>query len=156
MYSFPNFEPVSCSMWGSNCCFLICIQVSQEGGKIVSYSHLFKNCPQFDMVDTVKDFWVANETKIEGFLEFSCILYDPGNVGYLMSGSSAFSKPSSYIWKFSIQVLLKSSLKVFEHNLTSMGSEHNCLVVWTFLSTTFLWSWDGKLTSSFYSNYTPI
>ena len=65
-----------------------------------------------------------------------------GNVGNLISGSSAFSKPNLYIWKLSIQVLLKPSLKDYEHNPTSMGSEHNCPVVWTFFSTAFLWNWN--------------
>ena len=67
------------------------------------------------------------------------------NVGNLISGSTAFSKPSMYIWKFLIQVLLKPNLKDFEHNLTSMGSEHNCLEIWTFFSTALLWSWDENL-----------
>ena len=96
---------------------------------MVWYSHLLKSFPQFVMIHTVKGFSVLDETEVSVFLEFPCFLYDPGNVSYLMSGSSAFSKPSSYIWKFSIPVLLKPRLKVFEHNLTSMGSEHNCLVV---------------------------
>ena len=54
MYSIPNFEPVHCSMSGSNCCFLTCVQVSQEAGKVVWYSHLFKNFPQFVVIHTVK------------------------------------------------------------------------------------------------------
>ena len=62
-------------------------------------------------------------------MEFPCFLYDPVNVGNLISGSSAFSKPSLYIWKFSVHILLKPSLKDFEHNLTSMWNECNCLVV---------------------------
>ena len=164
MYSFPNFEPVICSMWGCTCCFLTRIQVSQEGGNIVWYSYLFKNCPQKKKKE-LSTIWCgpysqrllsSQWNKSRGFLESLCILYDPRNFGYLMYGSSAFSKPGLYIWKSSIQVLLKPSLKVFEHNLTSMGSECNCLVVWMFFSTSFLWSWDGKLASSFYSNYTPI
>ena len=54
MYSFPNFEPVCCSMSGSNCCFLTCIQVSQEASKVLWYSHVFKNFPQFVVIHTVK------------------------------------------------------------------------------------------------------
>ena len=81
------------------------------------------------MIHTVKGFSVVNETEVDAFLEFPCFLYDPENVGNLISDSSAFSKPTLYIWTFSIQVLLKSSLKDFEHNLTSMGSEGNHLVV---------------------------
>ena len=67
------------------------------------------------MIHTIKGFQVINETETDVFLEFPCFLYDPTNVGNLISGSSAFSKPSLYIWKFSIQVLLKPSSKHFEH-----------------------------------------
>ena len=63
IYSFPNLEPVYCSMSGSNCCFLICLQMSQEAGKVVWYSHLSKNFPQFDVIHTVKGFSVVNEVK---------------------------------------------------------------------------------------------
>ena len=71
---------------------------------MVWYSHLFKNFPQFIVIHTVKGFHVVNETEVDVFLEFTCFLYDPANVGNLISDSSAFSKPSLYIWKFSIQV----------------------------------------------------
>ena len=129
MYSFPDLEPVCRSMSGSNCCFLSCIQVSQEAGKVVWYSHLFKNFPQFVLIHTVKGFSIVNETEVDVYLEFPCFFYDPTDVGNLISGSSAFSKLILYIWKFSIQVLLKPSLKSFEHNFTSMGSVRNCPVV---------------------------
>ena len=72
MYSFPNFEPVRCSMSGSNCCFLSDIQVLQEAGKVVWYSYLFKNFPQFIVIHIVKDFSVINEAEVDVFLEFSC------------------------------------------------------------------------------------
>ena len=72
------------------------------------------------------------------------IFYDLLNVGKLTSGSSAFSKPSLYIWKFSIHVLLKPSLKDFEHKLTSVQNEHNCMVVWTFFGTALLRDWNGN------------
>ena len=81
------------------------------------------------MIHTVKGFSTVNETEVDVFLEFLCFLYDPANVGNLISGSPAFPNPSLYIWKFSIQVLLKPNLKDFEHNFTSMGNECNCLVV---------------------------
>ena len=84
-------------------------------------SHLFKNFPQFIVIHTVKGFNIVIEAEVDVFLEFPCFVYDPMDVGNLISGSFAFSKPSLYIWKFSIQVLLKSSLKDVEHNLTSMG-----------------------------------
>ena len=97
---------------------------------MVWYSHLLKNF-QFVVIYTVtvKGFLVVSEAEVDVFLEFLCFLYDPTNVGNLIAGSSAFSKSSLYIWKFLIHVLLKPSLKDFEHNLASMGNEHKCLVV---------------------------
>ena len=69
-YTFPNLEPVHCSMSGSNCCFLICIKVSQEADKVVWYSYLFKNFPQFVVIHTVKGFGVVKEAEVDVFLEF--------------------------------------------------------------------------------------
>ena len=69
MYSFLNLEPGLCSMICCNCCFLTCIQISQEAGKVASYSHLFKNFPQFVVIPTVKGFGVANKADIDVFLE---------------------------------------------------------------------------------------
>ena len=100
MFFFPNLEPVCCSMSGSNCCFLTCIQVSQEAGRVIWYSHLFKNFPQFVVIYTAKDFSIVNEADV--FQEFSSFFYDPTNVGNLTSGSSAFSKSSLNIWKFTV------------------------------------------------------
>ena len=94
MYSFPHFEPVCCAMSNSNCCFLTCIQVSQEAGKVAWYFHLFKNFPEFVVIHTVKGFSIVNEGEVDVFLEFSCFFYDPTDVGNLISGSSAFSKSS--------------------------------------------------------------
>ena len=71
MYSFPNFESVRCSMFDSNCCFLTCIQFSQEAGKVVWYSHLFKNFPQFVVIHTVKGFSVVSEADVDIFQKFS-------------------------------------------------------------------------------------
>ena len=105
MYSFPSLEPVPCSKSGSNC-LVTCIQVSEDAGQVVWYSHLFKNFPQFLVIYTVKCFSIVNETEIDVFLEFSCFFCDPMDVGNLISGSSAFPKPSLYIWKFSVHILL--------------------------------------------------
>ena len=99
---------------------LTCIQVSQETGKMVWYSHLSKNFLQFVVIHIVKGFSVVNEAEVDVFLEFSCFLYDPVNADNLISGSSAFLKPRLYIWKFSVHILLKPSLKDSEHNLASM------------------------------------
>ena len=74
-------------MSGSHCCFLTCTQISQEAGKVIWYSHLFKNVPQFVVIHTVKDFSIVNEAEVDVFLEFSCFFYDQMNVGNLISGS---------------------------------------------------------------------
>ena len=83
-------------------------------------SHLLKNFPQFVVIHIVKGFSVVNEAEADVFLAFPCFFYNPTNVGNLISGSLAFSKPSLYIWKFSVHVLLTPSLKDFENNLTGM------------------------------------
>ena len=82
---------------------------------MVWYSHIFKDFPQIVVIHIVKGFHVVNEADV--FLEFPCFFYDPTDVGNLISGSFAFSKPNLYIWKFSVHVLLKPSLKDFEDNL---------------------------------------
>ena len=87
---------------------------------MVGYSHLFKSFPQFVVICTVKGFSVVNEAEIDIFLEFSCFCYDPTDAGNLISGSSALSKSSLYIWKFSIHVLLKPGLENVEHYFASM------------------------------------
>ena len=92
MYSFSYLEPVGCSMFNSDFCFLTYIQVSQEAGQVVWYSHLFQNFPQFIVVYTVKGFGIVNKAEIDVFLELSCFFDDPADVGNLISGSSAFSK----------------------------------------------------------------
>ena len=79
MYSFPNLEPVCCSMSSSNCCFLSSIEVSQDAGKVLWYSHLFQNFPV--CCDLYKDFSIVNEAEINVFLEFSSFCYDPMDVG---------------------------------------------------------------------------
>ena len=139
-YSFPNLEPVHCFMPGSNYCFLTCIQIPQEAGKVVWYFHLFKNFPQFVVIHTVKGVSVVNEAEVDVFLEFSCFFDDPTDVGNLISG--AFSKATLNIWKFSVHILLKPSWKDFEHNLASMWNEHNCIVVLKFFCIALIWDWN--------------
>ena len=78
-----------------------------------------KNFPEFVVIHTVNDFSLLGNT-VDVFLELSCFFYDPADIGNLISGSSAFSKPSLYIWKFLVHILLKPSLKGFEHNTASM------------------------------------
>ena len=129
-----------CSMSSSNCCFSTWIQISQEAGQVVWYSHLSKNFPQFVVIHTVKGFGIINEADV--FLEFSCFLDDPTDVGNLISGSSAFSKSSLNIWNFSVHVLLKPSLEKFEHYFPILWDECNYAVVWTFFGIAFLWDWN--------------
>ena len=86
---------------------------------MVWYSLLLKNFPEFVVVHTVKVFSIVIEEEVGVFLEFS-LFYDPSNVGNLISGLSASLKSSLYLWKFSVHVLLKMSLKDFEHYLASM------------------------------------
>ena len=112
MYSFPNFQPVHFSVSSSNCCFLTCIQVSQETGKEVWYSHLFQNFSQFIVIHTVKSFSLVNEAEWMFFWYSLAFSMDVGN---LISGSSAFSKSSLNIWEFLFHILLKPGLENFEH-----------------------------------------
>ena len=142
MYSFPNLEPVCCSMSSSNCCFLTCIQISQEVGRVVWYSHLLKYFLQFVVIHTVKDFGMVNKAEVEVFLELSCFFHDPADVGNLVCGSSTISKYSLNISKFTVYALLKPSLENFEHYVPSMWDECNCAVLWTFFGIAFLWDWN--------------
>ena len=117
MYSLPNLEPLCCSMSSSNFCFLTCIQISQEAGQVVWYSHLFQNFPQFIVIHTVKGFGTVNKAEMDVFLELSGFFDDSADVGNLISDSSAFPKTSLNIWKFMVHVLLKPGLENFEHYL---------------------------------------
>ena len=112
---FSNGLPL-CIRWPKYWTFNFSISPSNE----YWYSHPFKNFPQCIVFHRVKGFSVVNEAEVDVFLELPCFLYDPTNAGNLISGSSAFTKSSLYIWKFSIHVLLKPSLKDFESNLASM------------------------------------
>ena len=101
-------------MSGSNC-----IQISQGAGQVLWYAHLFKNVPQFVVIHTVKGFGLVNKVEVDVFLELSCFINDPLDVGNLISDSSAISKSSLNIWKFTVHVLLKLGLDNFEHYFTS-------------------------------------
>jgi len=139
---FPNLKPVHCSISGSNCCFLTCIQTSQEAGKVVWYFHLLNNFPQFFVIHTVKGFSIVNEVGVDVFLVVSYFFHEATDVENLISGSSAFSKSSLNIWKFSVCALLKPHLENFEHFFASVWDECNWAVVWTFFGIAFLWDWN--------------
>ena len=128
-------------MFSSNCCFLTCIWISQEAGQGVWYSYLLKNFPQFVVIHKIKGFGIVNKAKVDVVLELSCFIYDPTDIDNLISGSSAFSRSSLNICKFTVHVLLKPGLENFEHYFASMWDECNWVVVWTFFSIAFLWYW---------------
>ena len=90
---------------------------------------------------TVNSFSIVNEAKLDVVLEFLCFFFVSANDDSLISGSSAFSKSRLYIWKFSFHVLLKPSLKDFDHNFASMWNNCNCVNIWTFFGIAFLWDW---------------
>ena len=134
-----DLEPVCFSTSSSNCCFLTYIQISQEEGQVVWYSHFLKNFPQFLVIHTFKGFGVflknfpqflvihtfkgfgvVNKAEVDVFLELSCFFDDPMDIGDLISGSSALSKSSLNIWKFSVYTLLNPGLENFEHYFASM------------------------------------
>ena len=126
-YSFSYLEPVCFSMSSSNCCFLTCIQISQEAGQLV-----FPPLSEFSTVycdPHSQKLCNVNKAEIDVFLELSCFLDDPADVGNLISGSSAFSKTSLNIWKVTVHILLKSGLENFEHFFTSVWDECYCVVV---------------------------
>ena len=129
-------------MSSSNCCFLTCIQIYQEAGQVVWYSHLLKNFPQFVVIQTVKGFGIVIKAGVDVFLELSCFFNDSTDVGNLISGSSVFFKCSLNIWKFTIHILLRTDLENFEHYFASVWSECNCAVVWAFFGIAFLWDWN--------------
>ena len=125
-----------CSMSSPNCCFLTCIQVSKEAGKVVWYCHLLKNFPQFVVICS-QSFGVVNKREVHVFLELSCFFYDPTDVCNLFSGSSSLSKSCLHIWQFTVHGLLKPHLENFEHYFASVWKEFNSLIVWRFFGIAF-------------------
>ena len=114
-------------MSSSNCCFLTCIQISQEAGQVVWYSYLFQNFPQFIVIHIVKGFGIVKKAEIDVFLELSCFFDDPVDVGNLISGFSAFSKTSLTIWKFMVHVLLRLTIPFASY---SLGTSNKFLSFW--------------------------
>jgi len=115
-------------LFGTSLLFLTCMQVSQEAGQVVWYSHLFQNFPQFIVIHTVKGIVLVNKAEIDAFLELFCFFDDPADVANLVSGSSPFSKSSLNIWKFMVHILLKPGLENFEHYFTRVWDECNCAI----------------------------
>ena len=109
-------------MSGSNCRFLIFIQISQEAGQVVWYPHPLKNFPQFIVIHTVKGFGIINKVEIDVFLELALFFDDPANVGNLISGSSAFSKSSMNIWKFTVHELWSLVWRILSINLLACAA----------------------------------
>ena len=94
------------------------------------------------MIHTVKGFGIVNKTEVDVFLGLFCFFDDPEDVGSLISGSSAFSKSSSNIWKFTVHVLLKPDLENFDYYFASIWDECICAVVWAVFGIAFLWDWN--------------
>ena len=133
MYSFPTLEPVCCSMSSSNCCFPTCIQISQEAGQVVWYSHLFQNFPQFAVIHTVKGFGIVNKVKVDVFLEllFFLMIQQMLAIWSLVplpflkpvwtSGNSRFTYYWSLAWRILSITLLVCEMSAivwyFEHSL---------------------------------------
>ena len=144
MYSFPNLEPVCCFMSSPNCCFLTCIRISPEAGKMVWYSHLFQNFPQLIVIHTVKGFGIVNKAEIDVFLKLSCFFDDPTDVGNLISGSFAFLNPAEHLEV--LCALFKPCFGNFEHYFTSVWDECKCAVVWAFFGICLSLGLEWKLT----------
>ena len=135
-------------MSSSNCCFLFCLQISQEAGQVVWHSHLFKNFPQFFVIHIVKDFGLVNKAEVDAFLELSCHFDAPTDVGNLIFGSSAFLNPAWTSGSSWFMYCWGLDWRIFEHYLDSVWDECNYTVVWTFFGITFLWDWKTGLFQS--------
>ena len=119
VYSFSYLEPICCSMSSSNCCFLTCIQMSQEAGQVVWYSHLFQNFPQFIVIHTVKGFGIVNKAEIDIFLELSCFFDGPANVVYMLYILCLLFLIIFFSFHFSIYNLLVFFPKILEAQVSN-------------------------------------
>ena len=142
MYSFPDLEPVCCSMSSSNYCFLTCIQISQKADKVVWYSKLFQNFPQFVVIHTVKGFGIVNETEVDFFwnsLAFSMIcwmlaIWSLVPLPFLNPAWTSGSSWFMYCWSLAWRILSIILLVCWD--------ECNCAIVWEFFGSAFLWDWN--------------
>ena len=128
-------------MSSSNCCFLTCIQVSQEAGQVVWYSHLFQNFPQFIVIRTAKGFGIVNKADIDVFWNSLAFFMIQQMLAIWSLVPLPFLKPA-WTRKFKVHILLKPGLENFEHYFTSVWDECNCAVVWAFFAIAFLWDWN--------------
>ena len=136
-------------MSSSNCCFLTCIQISQEAGQVVWYSHLFQNFPQFIVIHIVKDFGIVNKAEIYIFLELSHFFDDPADVGNFISGSSAFSKTSVNIWSSWFMYCWSLAWRIL--SITLLACEMSAIVWWFEHSLALLFFGIGMQTDLFQS-----
>ena len=137
MFSFPNLEPVCCSMSSSYCCFLTCIQISQEAAKVVWYAHLFQNFPQFIVIHTAKSFGIVNKAEADFFwnsLAFLMIQQIMGiwSLPFLNTAWNSGSSWFTFCWNLAWRIL----------SITNVWDECNCAVVWTLFGIAFLWDWN--------------
>ena len=128
-------------MSSSNCCFLICIQTSQEADQVVWYSHLFQNFPKFIVIHTVKGFGIVNKAEIDIFLELSCFSVIQQILAIWSLVPLPFLKPA-WTSGSSRFAYCSSGLENFEHYFTNVWDECNCAVVWAFFGIAFLWDWN--------------
>ena len=140
MYSFPDLEPVSCCMSSSNCCFLTYIQISQEAGQVVWYSHLLKNFTQFVVIHTVKGFGVVKKqrkivfwTLAFSIIQWILIIWSLVPLPFLNLAWTSWS---------SLFMYFKPGLENFDYYFTIMWDECNCVVVWAFFGIAFLLDWN--------------
>ena len=141
MHSFPNLEPVWCSMFCYNYCFLTCIHISQEAGKVRSGIPISWRTFQFVVIHIVKSFSQVNEAEVDAFwnsLDFSMIQQMLA-IWFLVP--LPFLNQLKHL-RISVHVPLKPSLDNFEHYFASMWDECNCVTVWTFFAVAFLWDWN--------------
>ena len=138
MYSFSYLEPVCCSMFSSNCCFLTCIQVSQETGQVVWYSHLLKNFPQFIVIHTVKAFSIVNKAEIDAFWNSLAFLMIQQILAIWSLVALPFLEPAKHM-EFHSSHIIKAWLGEFEHYFTSIWDKLNYKIVWAFFGIAFLW-----------------
>ena len=141
-YSFSYLEPVCCSMSTSKCCFLTCIQVSQEACQVVWYSHLFQNSPQCIVIHIVKGFGIVSKAEVDIFSGTLLLFWWSNRCWQFDLWVLCFSKASLNIWKFMVYVLFKPGLDSFEHYFTDVWDECNCAIAWAFFGIAFLRDWN--------------